>query len=210
MLSKTEIPKKLDNPQEIISHLIHAALMEKSAFVWNRNFEGKISINEKVKLLKVTPENQIRVEFDNFQTLDLGEEVFFALEGGSLVFKSMVINCIGKKALLSLPCMATGVERRRSPRKHFKYEDRIDIELEFYWNDHKEGLVAYLLDISDHGLCLSFTDETVKKLELNKPLNIIRGTKGIGSRTCVVRSIRVFRAANMGRNALYAVGLELQ
>jgi hypothetical protein len=209
MMTNSESSKKLDNPQEIISHLTQAVIREKSAFIWNRNFEGKIAVNEQVKLLKITHENQICVEFLNAQNLDAGEEVFFALEGGALVFKSTVINCQGKKTLLSLPCMATGVERRRSPRKQFKFEDRIIFELEFYWNLNKQGLVAYLLDISEHGLCLTFSDETVKKLELNKPLTILRG-KDVSSRTCVVRSIRIFRPANMGRSALYAVGLEFQ
>lgn len=203
-------PKDLKNPQEIASHLTHASVKQMNAFIWQRNFDGEINLNEKAKILKVIDNSCVRIEFENDIDLKTGAELFFALECGSLVFKSYVIEAVGKRVTMALPTIAKGVERRRSPRKKYKFEDYIDFELEIELEDSIEKSTAFLLDLSQHGMCLSLSDETVKKLELDQEIKLVRTNEGVNYTKAIVRSIRVFRNAKMGRNALYAVGLEFE
>lgn len=202
------MPKKVKNPDEIVSHLTHAAAKQMKAHIWRRNFEGEIHLNEKVKIIKVVDNAYLKVEFENDVLLNVGSEVFFALEEGTLVFKSYVLEASGRKITMALPTIAKGIERRRSPRKKYRYEDRIDFEFELVHEGSSQSSIAFLLDVSKHGLCLSLSDETVKKLQLDQEIILLRTNAGVEASKAKVRSIRVFRQAKMGRNAMYAVGLE--
>jgi hypothetical protein len=200
--------KELSNPQEVISHLTHAAVKKVEAHIWKRNIEGQVWLNEKVRILKVVNAIHIKIEFENETELSPGEEVFFALEGGTLVFKSYVVESLGRRLLLALPTIAKGIERRRSHRRKFKFEERIDFEFEYNFREINNRSTAFLLDVSQHGICLSLSDETVREIELNQVINLVRTNAGVTPAKCIVRSIRIFRAATIGRGTLYAVGLE--
>lgn len=196
--------KNVQSTEELISHITQAVFCKTQAFVWKRNEEGKAVINEKALILKVNEQQELKIELNGDAKLPVGEEVLFALDGGILVFKSKVLSSNGKFAVLSIPSMAKGIERRRSPRIPYKFDDRIDFEMEVKSN----ATTAFLLDLSEHGMCLSFSDETVQNLRLEQKIKILRPNKGVTYSTCIVRSIRVFKGAKIGRSKMYAVGLE--
>ena len=198
------LEKDVKTVEELISQITQAALRQTSAYVWKRNEEGVTIVNEKVIILKVNDLQELKIEFMQNVEIPVGEDVLFALEGGTLVFKSKVLSCNGQTAYLSIPSMAKGIERRRSPRVSYKFEDRIDFEIQIKSNT----TTAFLLDLSQHGMCLSLSDETVKNLRLEQKIKILRGSKGIQHTECVVKSVRVFKGATMGRSVMYAVGLE--
>lgn len=196
--------KNVQSTEELISHINQAVFCKTLAYVWKRNFEGQTVINEKALILKVNDQNELKIELYEDSKLPVGEDVLFALDGGILVFKSKVLSSNGRFAVLSIPSMAKGIERRRSPRIPYKYDDRIDFEMEV----KSDVTTAFLLDLSEHGMCLSFSDETVQHLRLEQIIKIVRPNKGVTYSSCIVRSIRVFKGAKIGRSKMYAVGLE--
>lgn len=196
--------KNVQSVEELISHINQAVFCKTLAYVWKRNPEGRTVINEKALILKVNEQHELKIELQEGQKLPVGEEVLFALDGGVLVFKSKVLSSNGRFAVLSIPSMAKGIERRKSPRIPYKFADRIDFEMEV----KSDVTTAFLLDLSDHGMCLSFSDETVQHLRLEQKIKIIRPNKGVTYTACIVRSIRVFKGAKIGRSKMYAVGLE--
>lgn len=196
--------KDVKNVDELISKITQAVLHQTIAYVWKRNDEGVAVINEKVQILKVNERKELKIQLSEGCSLPVGEDILFALEGGILVFKSKVLSANGHFALLSIPSMAKGIERRRSPRVPYKYEERIDFDIEVQNN----VTTAFLLDLSKHGMCLTLSDETVRNLRLEQRIKILRGSKGISPVECIVRSIRVFKGAKIGRSVMYAVGLE--
>lgn len=198
------LEKDVKNIEELISQITQAALHQTVAYVWKKSPEGITVINEKVLILRVNERKELKIQFLEEVTIPVGEDILFALEGGILVFKSKVLSCTGRFATLSIPSMAKGIERRRSPRVSYKYEERIDFDIEIRNN----VTTAFLLDLSQHGMCLSLSDETVRNLRLEQKIRILRGSKGVSPTECIVRSIRVFKGAKIGRSMMYAVGLE--
>lgn len=196
--------KNVQSTEELISHINQAVFCKTLAYVWKRTPEGQTVINEKALILKVNEQNELKIELHEDSNLPVGEDVLFALDGGILVFKSKVLSSNGRFAVLSIPSMAKGIERRRSPRIPYKFEDRIDFEMEV----KSDVTTAFLIDLSEHGMCLTFSDETVQNLRLEQTIKIVRPNKGVTSSSCIVRSIRVFKGAKIGRSKMYAVGLE--
>lgn len=191
--------------QDLITIITQASLKQRQAYVWRRDAEGKLILNERVEIAKVFNQETIKIQFPERTNIQENDEILFALPGGSLVFRSIIKSTNGLTAVIGLPEKAKGACRRRSKRIPYKYEDKIDFVLKC---EDEDETIAYLLDLSDHGMCLSMTDETVRKLELNQKITINRANKGITHKECVVRSIRVFKPATMGRAPLYAVGFE--
>lgn len=190
--------------QDLISIITQASLKQRRAYVWRRDADGKLILNERVEIAKVFNQEMIKIQFPERINLKENDEILFALPGGSLVFRSFIVSTNGLTATIGIPSMAKAACRRRSKRVPFKYEDKIDFELKC----EQDEITAYLLDLSEHGMCLSMTDEIVRKLEINQKITINRASKGITYKECVVRSIRIFKPATMGRAPLYAVGFE--
>jgi hypothetical protein len=205
-----ELLKELINPQEIVSLITHAAINNSNAFIWKRNDAGKIAFNENVKVIKVIDNQELRVEYNESFEGKQGDVVFFALEAGTLIFKSKIIRLVNKIVIMELPTMAKGVERRRSQRVDYNIKDRINLELEFVSHrDHqRKRISAYLINLSEHGMCLGFTNETVKHLELGTKLKITLTTKNIYYSECLVKSIRPHKRETIQLSSLYAVGFE--
>lgn len=202
--------KKIDNPLEILSHISMAALKTAIALVWRRAHDKNLEFNEKGVVLKITSDQNVKLEFDKEVDLKTGEEVYFALEDGTLVFRTNVIDCVGKRVTLLFPRIAKGVERRKNPRTQFKYDEKIDLQISYCNGPSAGDSTAYLLNLSEGGMCLALSEETARILEIDQVVSIVRSNKNIGFTKCIVRSIRVFKPATMGRNALYAVGFQFK
>jgi c-di-GMP-binding flagellar brake protein YcgR len=200
---KTE--KDLIGPEEVLSYLRPAVLNQTSAHIWSRDSEGNITLNARVEILEVKGDQELLIKTPEGVSLTQGMDILFALEGGTLVFKSQVLE-IGESTLsFSIPKVAKGIERRRSPRVAFKFEEGIDFEIEI---QDAVKTVGYLIDLSQHGMCLTISRDVMKDIRLNQKLKIVRGNKGITSQECIVRSIRAFHHDQIGSSVLFAVGFE--
>lgn len=194
----------INSVEELLDFLRQAANHNTPAHIWTKDVRGNIVLNEKVEIAQVRDGSLLEIKFPYPIKIEVGMDLLFALEEGILVFKSRIIAHSNTSAILSVPMEATGIERRRSPRTPFKFEDRIDLEMQV----QSKALTAYLLDLSLHGMCLTFSEETVKDLKVEQVISILRANKGIEFKKCIVKNMRVYKHATLGRSKIYAVGLE--
>ena len=151
---------KISNKEDIQTFLTASLIEKKKVLVWTKSVDENEFFYTGALVKRVIPGREIKLEIDKSIPGLENQKIFLAIEEESFVMVSSIFSFVNNKISIDLPSMAVGKERRRSPRRRFKYEDKI--QLIFSLMNSKERLLTHILDISNHGICVVMSKETVE------------------------------------------------
>jgi hypothetical protein len=197
---------KICTKEDVQTFLTATMVEKKKVLVWTKSADESEFYYSEALVTKIIPGREIRIELEQPIQGHENQTIFLAIKEESFVMVSKIFSLVDKKVVIDLPSMAVGKERRRSPRRRFKYEDKI--ELTFSLANSKERLITHVLDISKHGMCVVMTKETLEKIIKTKFIHVDQSGQFQINGKCEMKSLRLLSNATPTRPDLYSVGFE--
>lgn len=206
------IIREAKSTEEIRSLLLMALTDELIFTSWQRNGEGSLNFKAKAQLEEITAQGLLTFNLSEVSGDLKAEEIFFALEDTSILFKSSKLKLQDNKIMVSLPSEAKYKERRRHERVRFKIHERKDIEVLFpkrIQNDEDRYKVnSQLIDISESGACFLVSKETLQKINIDLIFSIKSLTNlKIGGEKAKVMNARRYKGPTLSQGEFYALGV---
>lgn len=197
---------KICSKEDVQSYLTAAMVENKKVIVWTKSESDEEFFYSEAIVSKINSGKEIRLELDKTIPGIIGQAIFLAIKEDSFVMVSKIANLNEKKILVALPSMATGKERRRSPRKRFKLEEKKEITVTLATTH--ELLITHVLDLSQHGMCIAMSKESLQKIIKTKLVHVTQSGGLAIKGKCEMKSLRLLTGAKYNLSPMYSVGFE--
>jgi hypothetical protein len=197
----------VSNKIEIKTTLTRIHLEKKSMIVWIKSEDEKDYFYTAGEILKLSTNDEIKISLKTKLKINVGDRVFLALKEEDFVMVSHAKEVSGSRIVISLPGMASGKERRRSPRKSVSPTQS---DLVFKFMDSFELRKTNLIEYSEHGFCIVLTKESLIELLKKRIVELVESSvlKDKVNFSCEIRSLRILKSQGMNHPELYSVGFE--
>lgn len=200
-------------PEEIRSIMKDALENNKEFMIWQRDKNNHILFQVTARLIQVHKGDIYQFNLSKEIHVRQDLPVFFAVVDSTLVFKTGKVQSAKNLLLLNTPDEVKYKERRKYPRKSFKYQDKKHVEVQYSPKDEGQNEIpkfqSEIVDISEGGICIVVTKEAYEKLDTTKPLSLksLSSDIQLGSEFAQIMNSRPYKGPTLSRGNILAIGL---
>jgi predicted DNA binding CopG/RHH family protein len=208
------------NRNEILKNL-STKFTEVGSFLLWQKFENSekrtISTNVKFDTLNIKYNFfTVRIENQDIEKIKKDTDTFFLLKDYNFVFKTRLISISPSDPNIfqfKLPKDIHLKELRKDPRREIEQNEKINIEVIFEdkIDGKKLNAVCPILNISNGGVSILLTSETMKRIKIDEKVMLCPQTSLPELRhptLAIIRNVRVFSKKTFIKGEVFAIGLE--